>query len=243
MFFKKSITVIMVMSLVLFCTAIGIKAHCLWVETPMNTEVGEEFVLPIFFGHPDEPIDERDMTEFSLFALRPGGELEELSLESRDTFKEATIGYKEEGLYTFIAERVPSRYRLTEIRDFGKSMTLVQMERDFIEPVGIPLEIHPLKKESLNENEYELTLIVLYEGEPLPGAEIEIFQSLEPGSNLYEEIDEVEVHQDGIIRILLDHGYQYVFETDNYVSARDVDGTSSFVTQVRFRSTLFIGAF
>lgn len=219
-----------------------VSAHCIWPETPARVAAGETFALRAFYADPDEPLDERELTDLVLWVHSPSGEREPVTLTPQETFEEATITLTTAGAHTFVLEREPSRYRLQEIRDFGKSTTLVGVAGSVPgHVVGLPLEVVYL--ESAQDGDGVTRIFrVLYAGEPLSGAEVEVFQSLEAAEGLYDEVDEVETDANGRVSLVMDPSHAYVLEASHSVPAREVDGTGLFITQVRFRSTLHLGA-
>ena len=218
-------------------------AHCIWSEPPSQITLDEDFIVKAFYAHPDDPIEGRDMTDLSLYVLDSDGQKVELELKKLATYQQAVANLSQPDLYVFILEREPNRYRLQEIRDYGLSFTVAgDHERELPTPVGIPLEVHPMVMEAREGGLMDLSLQVLYNGEPVAGAEIEVFESLEPAGEVHDEIDEVEVDDDGMAKVIIDPAFNYVFETDHRVPAGEVDDTGIFITEVRFRSTLFLGA-
>lgn len=241
---KKSPLVLAAILSILVLFSTGVWAHCVWIETPMKAQLGQEYSIPVYYADPDDPIEERDLTDLSLYLFTAVGEMLELTLETRETFEDTKMVFSEKGLYTFMAERVPYRYRLQEIRDFGKSFSWVEEEIRFPDrPLGIDLEIVPIEKKIVEEDKHQLLLQVLYDEQPLPFAQIEVFQSLEKEGYLYEEIAEKKGDADGLLWVTIHPSLNYVFETDHRVPAREVEDTGTFITQVRFRSTFFFGAF
>ncbi len=109
------------------------------------------------------------------------------------------------------------------------------------EPVGIALEIVPIKVSDLPDGHKKVSVQVLYNGQPVAGGEIEVFQSLETDSIPYDEIAEHDVPAYGKVTFTVDPSRKYVLETDHRVPAREVAGTGFAITEVRFRSSLFIG--
>ncbi|WP_362926976.1 DUF4198 domain-containing protein [Desulfonatronospira sp.] len=140
-----------------------------------------------------------------------------------------------------ILEREPNRYRLQEIRDFGKSIVWSGQDGGLVhDPIGIPLEIVPLEALELDTGDLELVLKVLYEGNPVSQGDVEVFRALSNDDFLYEEIDEVDIGSDGRLQLVIDPAYKHVLETDHYVPAREVKGTGFAIREVWFRSTMFI---
>lgn len=243
--FNKNLTLgfLVTLILVLMFSSLSL-AHCVWIETPGRVNPSEVFDITVYFGHPDEPISDRDMAELQLFTLTPEGEIEEIIMEKGKTYQQAIKSFKKEGEYVLIAERNPTRYRLQEIRDFAKRILLVGKETAFTyEPVGISLEINVVHSNYINDNELELTLEILYEGKKLKEGEIEVFKSLEPAGVLFDEIAEIELDNAGQITLTINPNYYYVLETDYRLPANEVEKTGLFIRQVRFRSTLFLGVY
>ncbi len=235
------LVVLMALAVVLG-SGLMVSAHCIWAETPLRVTVGETFALWAFYAHPDDPMDEREVTGLALWVHSPNGDQEAVTLTPRGTFEKADITLTVAGEHTLVLERTPSRYWLQEIRDFGKSTVLVgDAERIPGHVVNLPLEVVYL--ESAQDGDRVTRVFqVLYDGEALSGAEVEVFQSLEATENLYEVVDEVETDASGRVSLVMDPIHAYVLETSHSVPSREVDGTGLFITQVRFRSTLFLGA-
>ncbi len=228
------------MAILFLMTSISF-AHCIWSESPAKVELNQEFTVKAFYADPDDPVEERDKTNMSLYLFTPGGEVQALELNEKSTFYQTSAMLTETGQHLFVLERDPSRYRLQEIRDFGKSVTWAGEQGGIVhDPVGLALEIVPVKTVELENGQLELTLQVLYEGNPVTEGDIEVFKSLTPVDPVYDEIDEIELESDGSITLSIDPAYRYVLETDHYVPARDVAGTGFAITEVRFRSTLYI---
>ena len=240
---KKSLVVFCaILSFVMFSSSAAL-AHCIWTEVPSRVDPGQEFNVRAYFAHPDYPLEDRDKTSLSLVVLNPGHEMQEIVLFGNPHHYDADVTLTDPGQHIFVLERDPNRYRLTEIRDFGKSVTWVGQSGSIVhDPVGIPLEIVPVKVSELPGGHKEVTVQVLYNGQPLSGGEIEVFQSLETDSILYDEIAEYDVPEGGKVTFTVDPSRKYVLETDHRVPAREVAGTGFAITEVRFRSTLFMGA-
>lgn len=237
----KKTMVLSVLMVVLM--AAGAFAHCIWVEVPTSVSVGEPFQALAFYADPDDPVEERDMTELSLYAIAPDGEAHPIDLVKGETYQQAAITLSEEGQWRLALEREPNRYRLQEIRDFGKSLVWVGQTGTWVhEPVELSLEIMVESERETAEGLFELVLSVQYEGTPVSGAEVEVFRSLAEDPTLYEEIDELESDVNGQVTVTVNPEHLYVFETDHRLPARDVQGVGRFITEVRFRSTLFLGS-
>ena len=216
-------------------------AHCIWSEPPAHVDLNQPFTIKAFYADPDDPMEERDKTDLSFYVLPPGKSLQELELTEQSTYYTADTELNEPGQHIFILERVPNRYRLQEIRDFGKSVTWAGSRGDIVhDPVGIALEIAAASLQEQNDGQLDLTIQVLYDGNPVSEGEVEIFKSITPENALYEEIDEIDLDDSGKARLVLDPAYRYVLETDHHVPAGDVEGTGFAIREVRFRSTLCI---
>lgn len=240
---KKSLVVFCVMvSLVIFSTSSAI-AHCIWAEAPAMVSLNKEITFNAYFAHADDPLEERELTSMGLVVFEPGGEIRQIDLDERATYYEAAVRLTKPGQHVFVLERDPNRYRLTEIRDFSKSVTWAGEAGSIVhDPVGIPLEVHPVEVTELDNGMEKVTVAVLYNGEPVSGGEIEVFKSQGPDTILYDEIAEYDVPENGKVTLTIDPAYKYVLETDHRVPAREVSGTGLAITEVRFRSTLFLGA-
>ena len=239
---KVKKTMLLSMFLVLLMSTMAF-AHCIWVEVPTSVSRGERFQAVAFYAHPDDPIEERDMTELSLYAITPYGEAHPIDLVKGETYQRAMMTLSEEGQWRLVLERQPSRYRLQEIRDFGKSLVWVGQTGTWVhEPVGLSLEMMVESERETADGLIEVVLSVQYEGAPVRGAGVEVFRSFADDPTLYEEIDELESDEDGQITVTVDPQHRYVFETDHRLPARDVRDVGRFITEVRFRSTLFLGS-
>lgn len=217
-------------------------AHCIWVETPSRSTVHEMVEIRAFYAHPDDPVEARDMTELSLYLIDPKGEAHPVDLVKQTTYQEARVNPSQEGQWLLVLHRPPSRYRLQEIRDVGKSVLWVGEQGTWVhEALGLSLEIGIESQRENEEGLLEITFSVLYEGEPLAGSEIEVFRSVSQDPTLYEEITELETDERGRVTFLVDPSHRYVFETDHRLPAREVNGVGLFISEVRFRSTLFLG--
>ena len=239
---KKSLVVFCAMLSFVIFSASAALAHCIWAEVPSRVDPGQEFSVLAYYADPDDPLEERDQTSLSLVVFKPGQKVEPITLFENPHHYDAEVTLTDPGQHIFVLERDPNRYRLTEIRDFSKSVTWVGQSGSIVhDPVGIPLEIVPVKVSDLPGGHKEVTVQVLYDGNPVSGGEIEVFESLETDSILYDEIAEYDVPADGKVTLTINPERKYVLETDHRVPAREVSGTGLAITEVRFRSTLFIG--
>ncbi len=240
---KKSLFIFCALVSFVFFSAATVLAHCIWAEVPSRVDLNSEFTVNAYFAHADDPLEERELTSLSLVVFKPGQDVEQVTLFENPHHYDATVKLTDPGQHIFVLERDPNRYRLTEIRDFSKSVTWAGVAGSFMhDPVGIPLEIVPVKVSDLPNGHREVTVQVLYNGQPVSGGEIEVFQSLETDSILYDEIAEYDVPTDGKVTFAVDPSRKYVLETDHRVPAREISGTGLAITEVRFRSTLFMGA-
>ncbi|WP_028575847.1 DUF4198 domain-containing protein [Desulfonatronovibrio hydrogenovorans] len=240
---KKGIIVLALAANLVLMSAVSALAHCIWAEVPTRVDVGQEFGITAFYADPDDPLDERDLTNLNLYVFKPNGQTVEIPLEEKAAHYEAVAKLTNAGQHLFVLERDPNRHRLTEIRDFSKAVTWAGQQGSILhDPVGIPLEINPVEVVELDNGQVEMTVQVLYNGNPVGGGEIEVFKSVDPTSFLYEEIAELDVPATGTVSLVLDPSRKYVFETDHRVPAREISGTGMAITEVRFRSTLFVGA-
>ena len=240
---KKSLVVFCAMLSFVIFSASAALAHCIWTEVPSRVDPGQEFTVLAYYADPDDPLEERDQTSLSLVVFKPGQVVEQITLFENPHHYDVEVTLTDPGQHIFVLERDPNRYRMTEIRDFGKSVTWVGQAGSMVhDPIGIPLEIVPVKVSELPDGHKEVTVQVLYNGQPVSGGEIEVFQSLETDSILYDEIAEYDVPEGGKVTFTVDPSRKYVLETDHRVPAREVSGTGLAITEVRFRSTLFMGA-
>ena len=160
---------VLLMLMVLF--SVGVSAHCVWPESPVRVDASQVFWIDVFYAHPDDPMENRDMTDLTLYVYFPDGQVVELSLEKMATYQQGNTSFTEAGEYVFVAERSPNRYRLQEIRDFGKSITWVGQQMDYTRgPVGLPLEVIPLGRNDVDQGNIELLVEVRYNGEAVRGA-------------------------------------------------------------------------
>ncbi len=240
---RKTVAVFWVMLCMLVFSASAALAHCIWAEVPSRVDPGQEFTVLAYYADPDDPLEKRDKTNLSLVVFKPGQEMEQIILFENPNHYDNEVSLTDPGQHIFVLERDPNRYRLTEIRDFGKSLTWVGEAGSLVhEPAGIPLEIVPVKVVDLPDGQKEVTVQVIYNGSLVSGGEIEIFQSLEADSILYDEAAEFEVSEDGKAAFVIDPSYKYILESNHWVPAREAAGTGIAITEVRFRSTLFIGS-
>ncbi|ADQ14454.1 hypothetical protein [Halanaerobium hydrogeniformans] len=248
MFKKKYLIIFAFTVLLVSLFSVSALAHCVWVELPAQTSLNEEFEVYAYYADPDDPMEERDQTELELYIIDYNGEKHDLDLSEQSTYYNAFAELSTAGEYNFILEREPNRYRLQQIRDFGKAVTLAGNSLNYsYEPAGIPLEVQLVESNTINEQEVEIVVEVLYEGEVITDSDIELFQSLEKGliteaGMAYEEIADVEISEDGRTTFAINPEYNYVFETDYHVDADQVEDTGFFIREVRFRSTLFLPA-
>lgn len=240
---KRSLIVVCAMLSFVIFSASAALAHCIWAEVPSRVDPGQEFTVNAYFAHADDPLEERELTSLGLVVFKPGQKVEPITLFENPHHYDAAVTLKDPGQHIFVLERDPNRYRLTEIRDFSKSVTWVGQAGSIVhDPAGIPLEIVPVEVSELPGGHKEVTVQVLYNGQPVSGGEIEVFQSLETDSILYDEIAEYDVPEGGKVTFTVDPSRKYVLETDHRVPAREISGTGLAITEVRFRSTLFMGA-
>ncbi|MCK8825983.1 DUF4198 domain-containing protein [Fuchsiella alkaliacetigena] len=248
---KKGIIVLLVMSITILIFSSVALAHCAWIELPLRAEIGEEIEFDIFWADPDDPIDERDMTELSLQFRRPDGEIEDISMDNRETFYQAGIEFENEGEYTFFAVRPPHRYRMSQYRDFAKSITWIG-DGSFTEhqPVGHTLEIVPLSSSAEMEEANKIEVEVLYNDQPVSGVEVKLLKSNEPSGRIFPDLhdeDEYEIvlsDVNGRAELTLDRDHNYILKARHQVSASDREEDLSFyIRRVIFRSTLFLSAF
>ena len=237
----RSVLLALLLLVLMTVASTAVSAHCIWIESPATIPGDTETLFTAFYAHPDEAMAERELTSLTLFAAHSTGQVVELPLERYTNFEQASAVLPVSGQWQLILEREPNRYRMQEIRDFGKAVVWVDGSGTLVhEPIGASLEFVILEEELADDDSTTLTFAVLYNGEPVSDAEIEVFQSVPGESSLYEEIDELDVDEDGTVTFTFAPNASYVLETDHRVPSGEVEGTGLFITEVRFRSTLFL---
>lgn len=241
--FKNKAGLILLMGLLMvLLLSVAIFAHCIWVEVPREVSPLEDFKVLAFYAHPDDPLEEREITQLSLYAIDPDGVSHPIQLVKGKTYEQASLNFSRRGQWFLVLERQFTRYRLQEIRDIGKSVFFVGKKGTWVhDPVGLSLELNIVSERVQPDGLIELVFSVDYEGIPLEGAEIEVFRSLKDSIVLYEEVDELVTDSEGQVLFTVDPQFRYVFETGHRLPAREAQGVRALTTEVRFRSTLFIG--
>ncbi|MCK8826675.1 DUF4198 domain-containing protein [Natroniella acetigena] len=252
MFEKRRIIVLLSCIMLLFSSTTAF-AHSAWIELPLTAELEEEIKFDTFWADPDDEIEERDLTELSLRLRKPNEEIDDVDLINRQTFFESNVEFEQEGEYTFFAVRPPARYRLSQYRDFAKSITWVGEDNGVHQPVGLTVEIVPLFSAEQMQSRDEIEVEVRYNGQPLPNAKIKLVQSIEPEGRNYpdlhneSEYETVIADNNGRADLTVDRNYNYILKARYEASASDVEDEldedlSFFIRRVIFRSTLFLPA-
>ncbi len=163
-------------------------AHFQLVYTPeVNLERPGEIPLQLVFWHPMDNGHVMDMAAPEQFFLRFRGERTDLQdalapvvfrgLENEGRAFEGTTRLTRSGDYTFVV--VPAPYYEESEDIYIQQLTKSMVNRgglptDWMEPVGLPTEIVPLNKPYGVIAGSTFAGIVLSDGEPVAGAEIEI---------------------------------------------------------------------
>ncbi len=239
---KKALNTVVIGTLTFLIFSGTAFAHNVFTEIPLHVGRGEELTFKSFFSDPDDPIDQRDMCDLSMQVRLPDGQVMPLEMEQHETFYLSRKLFDQEGEYVFMLEREPYQHRTTQIRDFGKSIVWTTEERPDHSNVGFPLEISLVSAVDKLASGSELEGQVLYEGEPLPEAEIRLHTSLEPGGRVYDpDYPRIVADKNGVLKLSLDRDYNYILEVRHTVSASDVDFDTSLLTRnIRFRTTLYV---
>jgi cobalt/nickel transport protein len=179
----------------LAATALGLAllaapaaAHFQLVYTPdANLERAGDVPLKLLFWHPMDNGHVMDMAEPQRFFVRFRGETTDLKpalspitfvgLENEGQAFGATAPLRRAGDYTFVV--VPEPYYEASEDMFIQQITKTIVNRgglptDWMDPVGLPTEIVPLNKPYGVIAGSTFSGIVLSNGEPVAGAEIEI---------------------------------------------------------------------
>lgn len=233
--------------LMVFVLSSAALAHNVFVEVPLQVEEGEELEFKSFYSNPDDPIEERDMTPLELAVRLPDGTMQDIDMDQHATYYQTVKTFEQSGEYVFILEREPYQHRTTEIRDFGKSIVWTGEERPEHEELGLPLEISPLSVTDMAEKG-SVEVQVLYDGEPLPGAEMRVHTSLEPYGRIYDpDFPRVEADDEGVFQLDLDRDYNHILEIRHQVPASEAEekfgyNTGLLTRNIRFRTTLYLPA-
>lgn len=233
---------IALITLLLLFVAMTASAHNIFTEIPLNVDLGQTVVFKAFFSDPDDEIEARDMCDLSLSIRYPDQKIKDFNLKQMPTYYLGEKTFDQEGEHVFILVREPYRYRLTEIRDFGKSIVWVGGERVEHQNVNFPLEISMLASAEDLAFADQISFEVLYYQKPLPQSTMRVHKSLVPSGRVYDpDFLEVVADDSGAIFLQLDRNYNYIFEVRHQVSARDVDfDTSFFTTTVMFRTAFYL---
>lgn len=156
----------------------NVQAHTLWINatdfTPELNEKSKNTVIFLGWGH-DFPVQDivnaSDLQDY--YFLTPEGKKVQLTPMAEDGFLEAKMEYPKEGSYIVVANKKPYTKNKTTRFAFAKAIVNVsQGLRDVSMPVAQQLELIPLKNPgSLRTGDY-LPVKVIYEGAPLPYAEV-----------------------------------------------------------------------
>lgn len=141
----------------------------IWLE-PMTDHghfhPGEEVRLRLLKGYNLHPVIEPAYSSLQAFVVE-GGETREVELEKKGAVVELTLGKGADGLITaYAVEKADIKHCYAKV-----IVEIGHHHHHQLMPVGIPLEIVPAKYSHVHLGDpYEFQ--VLYEGSPLPGAEV-----------------------------------------------------------------------
>ncbi|ODS33075.1 MAG: Nickel uptake substrate-specific transmembrane region [Candidatus Scalindua rubra] len=155
-----------------------VQAHTLWVNatdfTPALSERSKSTNIFLGWGH-DFPVQDflktSDMKDY--YFVTPEGGKKDLTPMAQEGFLETKMEYTKEGSHLVIAnKKAYTRGKVTRIA-FAKAIINVdQSTGDVSKPVGQELEIVPLKNPGLLRMGEYVPVKVLFNGEPLPYAEV-----------------------------------------------------------------------
>lgn len=217
-------------------------AHCIWVELPMTSQVGRSEQVYAYFAEPYDSIERRDMSDLNLSIRHPNGKIEKVDMIQNKTYYEYSKQFAEQGEYVFILEREPALRRGLEIRDFGKSISWVGEKFTNHNIVGHPLEFAILSNSNDLVNSEEISLVLLYNGEPF-STEVSVYKSLEANGRVYDRNStKIKADENGILNLKIDRNYNYIVEARNQLPASQVNDALAGSRNIRFRSTLYLSA-
>ncbi len=215
-------------------------AHNIWVEAPTLLTQATPTQITAYFAHPDQPLSDRDQTALSLSVITPQGQQEALTLTEQATHYTTTLTPQVPGLYQLLLSREPYRYRLSEIRDFGKTWVSNEaLPEPGAPPAGLALEIHPTEIQWHDDGSSTWRLQALHQGQAVPGVEISVYQS-EDQSELRLPSEPLNTDEQGEVVISLAPAQAHLFTWEYRVPARTVENTGWGVREVRYRTTLFV---
>lgn len=215
-------------------------AHNIWVEAPTHLIQGTPTPVTAYFAHPDQALGDRDQTSLSLNMITPLGQHTILALTEHATYYTATLAPQTPGLYQLLLSREPYRYRLSEIRDFGKTwLGNESLPEASVPPAGLALEIHPTDIQWHKNGHSTWRLQALHQGQPVPDIEISVYQS-EDESELRLPAETLNTDNQGEALISLAPAKAHLFTWEYRVPARAVENTGWGVREVRYRTTLFV---
>lgn len=213
-------TMIMAVFLVLMGST-ATWAYCTWIETPSQAAVNEEVRILVFYAHPDDPIDERDTTELSLFAIAPDGLSEPVDLMGAAAYQHASLRFEQEGQWRLVLEWEPNRYRLQEFRHFESGIIWIGGTGTWVqEPIGLSQDVVVVTETQRPDGLVNLTLLCSMKGVRSAVRRSRCFKSLAADELLYEEVDEVESTSHGQVTVTVRPHHRYGFETDHRLPAR-----------------------
>lgn len=194
--------------------ALPVSAHYLWIDAHPDTDVGEEFTFHVFWGHiGDDELAPIDVDRVNVFARLPDGTVEPVEVETRDDCLSGTIGMHQGGDYQIYVERTPSVYRGTLHYMSAKAIVDV-MALEEIQAwdmaLGLPLEIVPLQAIDHLHPGDEVAGLVLFQGDPLPGVDVQLISEINPEEEIVVVTDEngqfaITLRDDGEQALVVSH--------------------------------------
>ncbi|ADU66759.1 DUF4198 domain-containing protein [Desulfurispirillum indicum] len=220
-------------------------AHCTWVEAPASVETGQEAAITLFWADPEEPVEKRDSPELTLRIQQPDGQVLPVNTDHKGTFQQAQWEFSQQGVHTLLATREPARHRMSQYRDFGKTLLLAGPASEAPAPAGLELEITPLELPAPGVT--EVPLQIHYFGKPLAGAELKIITQVDRTKGTYQSLHDDKQYQSatsdqqGRVTVTLDPSRNTIIKVRHSVGAAEVDGDHGrWVRTIIFRSTLSI---
>lgn len=153
------------------------SAHYLWVNTPVNARIGDTIDFQIYWGHLGYDTDDLTTTNVKTYLYRPDGIIEEISVSDKNNYLLGSAEVLVGGDYQIYAIRPASVYQEALYQFSAKGLIDVVAEEEieaWNRPVGLPLEIVPQTKTHHLHVGTDFTIKVLYQGKPLPYADVTI---------------------------------------------------------------------